>query len=131
MNKPIVENESINSTLSDGTIKTSKKANIPRDIRIFNSCPEGNSKLGKKLDVEASYLGRFKFFNLVRSEPGPMSPTFLTSFSFFDAFIASLLALPSCHDLRLTISKESYAASIFALVIWSSAASINFLSLAS
>ena len=67
MNKPIVENESINSTLSEGTIKTSKKANIPRDIRIFNSCPEGNSKLGKKLDVEASYLGRFKFFNLVRA----------------------------------------------------------------
>ena len=47
MNKPIVENESINSTLSEGTIKTSKKANIPRDIRIFNSCPEGNSKLVK------------------------------------------------------------------------------------
>ena len=44
MNKPIVEKESINSTLSEGTIKTSKKANIPREILIFNSCPEGNSK---------------------------------------------------------------------------------------
>ena len=107
MNKPIVENESINSTLSEGTIKTSKKANIPRDIRIFNSCPEGNSKLGKKLDVDASYLGRFKFFNLVRREPGPASPTFLASFSFFDAVFASLLALPSCLDLRLTISNYS------------------------
>ncbi len=70
MNKPIVENESINSTLSEGTIKTSKKANIPKEILIFNSCPEGNSKLGKKLDFDASYLGRFKFFNLVRREPG-------------------------------------------------------------
>ena len=98
MNKPIVENESINSTLSEGTIKISKKVNIPREILIFNSCPEGNSKLGKKLDFDASYLGRFKFFNLVRREPGPMSPTFFASFSFFDAVIASLLALPSCLD---------------------------------
>ncbi len=107
MNKPIVETESINSTLWEGTIKTSKKANIAREIRIFNSCPEGNSMLGKKLDVDASYLGRLKFFKLVRREPGPTSPTFLASFSFFDAFIASLLALPSCLDLRLTISNES------------------------
>ena len=108
MNKPIVENESINSTLSEGTIKTSKKANIPREILIFNSCPEGNSKLGIKLDFDASYLGRLKFFNLVRREPaGPMSPTFFASFSFFDAVIASLLALPSCLYLRLTISNES------------------------
>ncbi len=94
-------------TISEGNIKTSKHANIPREIRIFNSCPEGSSKFGKKLDVEASDLGRFKFFNLVRSEPGTISPTFLASFSFFDALIASLLALPSCLDLRLTISNES------------------------
>ena len=107
MNKPIVENESINSTPSLGTIKTSKNANIPREILIFNSCPEGNSKLGKKLDFDASYLGRLKFFNLVRREPGPISPTLFSSFYFFDAVIASLLALPSCLDLRLTISNES------------------------
>ena len=39
--------------------------------------------------------------------PGPMSIIFFDSFSFFDAFIASLLALPSCLDLSLTISNES------------------------
>ena len=54
MNKPIVENESINSTLSEGTIKTSKKANMPSEMRIFNSCPDGNTKLGKKLDEHNS-----------------------------------------------------------------------------
>ncbi len=71
MNKAIVESESINSTLSEGTIKTSKKASIPRDIRIFNSCPEGSSNLGKRSEADASFWGKFKLFNLVSSDPGP------------------------------------------------------------